>query len=103
MNLKELGNGKKELTMSLFSENLVTRDIGSNIRNEIISEIRNEKNIIILNFDHVQISHSCADEIFGKLVMEIGLKELRKKIIIKNSDEITTIIIKYVIARRLTN
>lgn len=96
----------KIIPIQNFSENLATRDIGLIVRNKIISELSNNSNdsIIVLDFNKVDlVTHQCADEIFGKLVLEIGLKEFKEKVNIRNIDETSATIIKYVIARRLAS
>nr|WP_195366241.1 STAS-like domain-containing protein [[Eubacterium] tenue] len=91
------------LSISKFGEMLSTRDIGAIIRKEIILSIKNKETITV-DFEGVkQMTHSCADEIFGKLAIEIGMSNLMNYINIKNANETISTIIKYVIARRLSD
>lgn len=90
-------------TISLvnFGEHLITRDTGTNIREAILTEIKNN-NKVILDFNEVKfLSRHCADEVFGKLVSEIGIENLKEHITIKNTDEFITTLIKYVISNRI--
>lgn len=91
------------LIMKEFGNSLTTRDIGEKIRVAITNSIKNNEVITVDFTDVNQITHSCADEIFGKLAEEIGINGLKKNISIKNTNETTSTIIKYVIARRLSD
>lgn len=91
------------IQLSKFGKFLSTRDIGKIIKSEITSILDGNNNVIV-DFEGIsQITQSCADEIFGKLVLEIGLSKFKKCIKIKNTDEVTSVIIKYTISKRLTN
>lgn len=91
------------LNLKDFGTFLNTRDLGKIIRDKITSSIK-DGNIVTVDFTGVtQMTHSCADEIFAKLVMEFGLPNFKKTIKMINADETTATIIKYAIARRLQN
>lgn len=90
------------LIMKEFGNSLTTRDIGEKIRVAITNSIKNNEVITVDFTDVNQMTHSCADEIFGKLAEEIGINGLKKNVSIKNTNETTSTIIKYVIARRLS-
>lgn len=91
------------LNLKEFGTILSTRDLGEVIRENVLQGIDNE-NTVTIDFTNVsQITHSCADEIFAKLVMELGLANFKKSVNMINTDETTATIIKYVIAQRLEN
>ena len=91
------------LNLKDFGTFLSTRDLGEIIRNKITTGIK-EGNIVTVDFtDITQMTHSCADEVFAKLVIEFGLSNFKKFVKMKNADETTATIIKYAIARRLQN
>lgn len=79
-----------------------TRDAGNMIRQEINGSSEFDE-IIILDFSGVsQMTHSCADEAFGKLIDSWGVEKVLKKIKFKNVDETTSLIIKYAMAQRIS-
>lgn len=86
-----------------FGTILSTRDLGKVIRDIILQGVKNG-DVITVDFNNVsQVTHSCADEIFAKLVVELGLSQFKKSVKLINADDTTATIIKYVIARRLEN
>ena len=84
------------IQLKIFGEELTTRDIGAIIREQIQEHINNGSNVIIDLESVNMITHTCADEIFGKLAMNNGLCFK-----IKNANETTLALIKYVIAQRI--
>lgn len=91
------------LNLKDFGSFLSTRDLGEVIRNKITTSIKEEIVVIVDFTDVTQMTHSCADEVFAKLVIEFGLPNFKKFVKMKNVDETTATIIKYAIARRLQN
>jgi anti-anti-sigma regulatory factor len=87
------------MMLSEFGRHLTGRFIGRKIKEQILSNPGN----VVIDFHGVEsISHSFADEVFGKLFMELGDQSFRNKIKITNcSDEIRTII-KFVLKERNT-
>lgn len=80
-----------------FGKSLGTREMGNEIRNEIINCINNGENIVF-DFEGVEIlSHSYADEVFGKLLKQFGIKKFKETTNFKHANDYVTKIIVSVI------
>lgn len=63
-----------------FGEVLATRRLGKKIREEIILSSISDFQIIIFDFNQVNlITHSFADECFGKILLSMDLMQLKKR------------------------
>lgn len=92
------------IRMDQWGKILSTRDLGVNIRQKIIMELNKQDQDIIIDFINVEgINQSCADEIFGKILLEIGLNDLKKRIKFNNMNDTISSVIKYVMASRWSN
>jgi hypothetical protein len=67
------------IKLSPFGASIGTRELGREIRDKAISFIKNDKKKVLFDFSDVHlISSAFADELFGKLFVELG-KELFKE------------------------
>lgn len=80
-----------------FGKSLGTREMGSKIRDKITNCINRGENVVF-DFTGVEIlSHSYADEVFGKLLKEFGIKKIKETTNFQNANEYVTKIIVSVI------
>ena len=72
-------NGDLEtIKLSTFGSSIGTRELGREIRERALSFVKNEKKKVLFDFSDVHvISSAFADELFGKLFIELG-KDLFK-------------------------
>ncbi len=78
------------MTMELakWSRNLGSRDLGEQVRLELLNTINTLDKPIELSFkDVLMVSSSFADECFGKLILTIGSKSFREDFLIKDLDD----------------
>ena len=69
-----------------FGSSLGTRDLGRKIREDVVTLIQNQKRIMF-DFHGVHlISSAFADEIFGKLFLNLGEESFRENIKINGFD-----------------
>lgn len=85
------------IKFSEYGKSLGTRTLGKDIRNTVLSEINNG-NKVIFDFEGVlTINNSFADEILGKLVVDINFETVREKTEIINANENIRFIIRKVL------
>lgn len=81
---------------------LGTRVLGKKIRLQI-EEILSDNGFAIFDFSGVDsISHSFADECFGKLLLTFDMDELKSKSTFKNANSEVKKVIAFVFRERLT-
>ncbi|QEK12562.1 DUF4325 domain-containing protein [Crassaminicella thermophila] len=92
------------IRMDQWGKVLSTRDLGANIRQKIIVEFNKQDQDIVIDFINVEgINQSCADEVFGKMLLEIGLDNFKKRIKFNNMNDTISSVVKYVMASRWSN
>lgn len=70
----------KIIKFSDFGEVLATRRLGKKIREEIILSSISDFQVIIFDFSQVTlITHSFADECFGKILLSMDMVQLKKR------------------------
>lgn len=80
---------------------LGTRFLGQKFRMGI-EEALSKNEFVVFDFDGVDfISHSFADECFGKLLLEIKLSDLKQKTTFKNANELIKKTIAFTLKERL--
>jgi anti-anti-sigma regulatory factor len=90
------------MLMRKWGSVLSERDLGANIRKEIINDLRTKKSIVI-DFSGVEmINSSFADEVFGKLIADLGMEKAKKSLAITNVSETVKVIINEAIATRMS-
>lgn len=76
----------KTIHLNKHGSSMGTRELGSSIREEVLSLIKQGDNILF-DFSGVSvISSAFGDELFGKLYMELGDEVFRNKIKVNNFD-----------------
>lgn len=91
-----------EVLLSDISNALGTRVIAKEIRLSVEDSIRGN-NFVVFNLDGVMnISHSFADELFGKLLLTWTISELKEKTTFKNVSPKLMKVITFVINERLS-
>jgi hypothetical protein len=93
------------IKFSEINTSLGTRKLGNNIREQVIMGIGNKPDEkVIFDFEDIEvISHSFADECFGKLVEIFGLEKTKQHTTFKNTNNIVSMVIKQAIQERLSN
>ncbi|MFH1440999.1 MAG: STAS-like domain-containing protein [Candidatus Omnitrophota bacterium] len=72
--------------LNKYGSSMGTRELGSSIREEVLSLI-NQGNNILFDFSGVSvISSAFGDELFGKLYIELGEEIFKNKIKVNNFD-----------------
>lgn len=90
-----------EINFGEIGTSLGTRFLGLDIRNKIEMSLR-KNDFVTFDFSNVQfISHSFADECFGKLLIEWNLEELKKKSTFKNTNQLIKRTIAFTLKERL--
>jgi hypothetical protein len=79
-----------------------TRQSGNMLRNRILNAANESSLRIVIDFDGVSvISSSFADELIGKLVLELGFVNFTQRIQLKNMNEIIAPIVNRSVAQRI--
>lgn len=92
-----------ELIFNTSGNALGTRFLGRNIRVQIENSIKNGETVVF-NFEGVNIiSHSFADECFGKLLLNLELQDLKSKTTFKNTNETIKKMISFTLSERISN
>lgn len=90
------------MLMKKWGHVLSERDLGSKIRKEIINDLHTGKSVVI-DFSGVEmINSSFADEVFGKLIADLGIERAKHSLSITNVSETVKIIINEAIATRIS-
>lgn len=85
-----------------INNSLGTRVLGEKTRLEIEASLRNG-DFVTFDFDGVDlISHSFADECFGKLLLTWNLEEIQKLSTFKNTNDLVKKTIAFVIKERVS-
>ncbi|WP_433943451.1 STAS-like domain-containing protein [Paenibacillus sp. SN-8-1] len=80
---------------------LSERDLGAEIRMSITKHIRSNSKVTV-DFTGIRmINSSFADEVFAKLVNDLGLEAVRESLIITNNKPVLKTIINEAIATRM--
>ena len=73
------------IQMAEFGRALVTRIAGRSAFAKISKEMQLADGIVTFDFDGVDsITNSFADEVFGRMICEIGMEEMKKRTTFKN-------------------
>lgn len=79
-----------------------TRQSGERIRNELVNIFKISKKIINVNFDGVGIiSSSFADELIGKLIVQLGIFQFQNIFRLKNMNETIQVIVQRSVSQRM--
>ncbi len=82
MNNREI----ETIKLSEFGSSLGTRELGRKIREDVLSRVREQKRVLV-NFKGVHIiSSAFADEIFGKLFIDLKDSKFKESIKINGFD-----------------
>ncbi|MTV50832.1 DUF4325 domain-containing protein [Heliobacillus mobilis] len=85
-----------------WGEALLTRSLGKSASRELRGLLIENSGKIVLDFDGVDIiNNAFADEVFGKLSIDIGLPELKKRTTFRNVNPFIETVIKSAINERL--
>ncbi|NPD83109.1 STAS-like domain-containing protein [Prevotella sp. PINT] len=83
-----------------FGKNLGTRQLGEQVRNELLQTI-NSNDMTILDFEGVNIvANSFADECIGKLLLHMSLNELKSRTTFRSVNDTARVCIATAIKRR---
>lgn len=82
---------------------LAERDIAKTIRQLIKEEIDSKGHVVVDLSGVKMITSSFADELFAKLVTEIGLEETKKRVSIINYTDTVKVVINNAVANRLAH
>ena len=82
------------IKMKDFGERLGTRGLGERVREKIVVELRSsDTGKIVLDFDGVQVmTQSFGDELFRKLLTEVGQAEASRVGFAKVSDDVRAVL-----------
>lgn len=89
------------IPLSSISTTLGTRKMGQEIRASVEAAIDNGEKIVLDFHDISSISHSFADECFGKLLLRWDLEKVKKHTTFKNTTPIISSIILSAINDRI--
>ncbi len=94
-------NPESIIILNKKGEFLGSRELGSEIRYEINTQLSSSLNVII-NFEGIKgVSHSFTDELIGKLIDELSVDEFKKRIKFQNAIPEIVPILRYVINNHL--
>ena len=100
--IQETEQGEIEMRIADRSSGTGTRQAGMNLRNELLNIIAETNNPVTLNFDGVRvISSSYADELFGKLINEIGVSKFMQFVKITNCNDFISDVINRSVTQRI--
>lgn len=92
-----------EINFAHIGDSLGTRVLGKKIRLEIEKSLKSE-NFVTFNFRDVRlISHSFADECFGKLLLSWSIEELKSKTTFIGANSIIKKTIAFTLEERANN
>lgn len=77
-------NQLDNIKLSQYGKSLGTREIGKELRNNVLNAVRNGRKVLFDFSDIEIISSAFADELFGKLFMELGENAFKANIRINN-------------------
>lgn len=80
-------------------DTLSSRTGGASVRAEILSHLSEGKSVEV-DFGHLPMSPSFADECLAILVHEIGVERFKKLVKIKNLNETSKRLVKHVVTKR---
>ena len=73
------------IEMKGFGRSLVTRAAGRAAYADIVGHVMSAEDVVVFDFTGVEtITNSFADEVFGHLVYDLGLDELRERTAFRN-------------------
>lgn len=79
-----------------------TRQSGEILRRKILNTVKESPNPIVIDFEGIQvIASSFADELIGKLVLELGFIDFTQRIQLKNMNDIIVPIANRSVAQRM--
>jgi anti-sigma regulatory factor (Ser/Thr protein kinase) len=103
LNFEDINEDKVNFSLFIESNGFGTRAAGLPVRNKIINLLNyyNSAFTVIIDFNNVPLlSSSFADEVFGKLFQEIGEKEYRTRMVLRNCDKMNKMLIDRSIHQR---
>lgn len=90
-----------DINFSQLGTHLGTRFLGETMRKDIELALR-EKEFVTFDFSGVEfISHSFADECFGKLLLSMKIEELKRKTTFKDANTLVKRTIAFALKERL--
>lgn len=87
---------------SHLGDSLGTRFLGRTLRRTFENSIHEGENVVFDFSDVKTISHSFADECFGKLLLRLDITELKSKTSFKNANEQVKKMIAFTWSERLS-
>ena len=103
LNYEDINDDRVNFVLSVESNGFGSRAAGLPVRNKIYNLLKyhNITFTIIIDFNNVPLlSSSFADEVFGKLFQEVGEKEYRERVILRNCDKMNKMLIDRSIHQR---
>lgn len=92
------------VTMGDFGQSLTTRAAGRAAYGRIAGLFSQEGRVVVFDFDGVRtITNSFADEVFGRLVAEMGFDEFRGRTAFKNIRGLWARVVRSAIDSRATH
>lgn len=90
--------------LSEWGKVLGTRDIGEKIRLQLLDEMESSEQPVDVSFEGVlMVSHSFADECFGKLILAIGAEQFKQAFkITKLNDKMVRLVLNDAVRERVT-
>ncbi|HEX5008978.1 MAG TPA: STAS-like domain-containing protein [Planctomycetota bacterium] len=89
-----------DIRLEKFGTVLLTRDQGKPIRAKLLSLIRSGHAIRVLFDDVETVTPSFADEVIGRMLLDLGEADFRKNITLVCSDPATRRLVNAVLANR---
>ena len=89
--------------LSQFGHDLLTRDQGAKVRRRLTEVVKGlgDSETVLVDFDGVAtLTPSFADECIGRLLLNLGLREFRAKVLLRTTDETVRRLVNRVLAYR---
>lgn len=68
------------IKMSEFGSSLCTRSSGRDVYNQVAKELAADNKRVVFDFENVtSVTNSFADEVFGRLALDVGLEPLKRQ------------------------
>ena len=91
----------ERVAKATFGARLLRRRQGQEVRERIRAPLTASASILRLDFDEVEIvTPSFADECLGRLLLEIGKQDFRRRIQLRSSEETVRRLVNHVLATR---
>lgn len=92
-----------ELQFQRFGQNLSTRPLGKQVRDEIVDGLRRNEQIVFDLAGVDSVTNSFADECFAKLLFELDITTLKRMTTFKNAKPFVQGVIAYAFKERMAS